>query len=657
MIETHFVVALTPLIIRASLMSLAGWLLIAIARDRHPSTAVLLTRVCLVGIVICPLAILSGWSISVPVSVGGPRSESIALAGSTRLPPPVAQDPKLLRTRPAVPATVSESPGNRPLIPKSPQIARLDFARPVAVRPQNQETAVTIAHKQSEKNLTSAPTIEMGIILMWAAFLTWIVGVTILLIRICIAQLRTWSCIRSSDPSGAEFQLLADQIGRRIGVNRAVPIRISDKVSGPCTAGIFRPVVLIPASWSVGRTADQNRMVLAHELSHAHFHDAGWNMLALIVAAVGWPNLILHKIAVDHRLACEYRCDATASRIIGSAPVYRRQLARWAIEIRDNAVAKRSSRAIGLPMAQRSMMNHRLNWLRSRRHSQPPQLGRRRLVVAIAGLLLIAIATLRPVPANSPDPPDSREPAATVDGEKATADEQAIASYRVRRDSMAMSSNQTEPDFNWQEPETVVCSVTDAEGEPVTGAIVQVSSLTDQAGQSFSFLMFDSWKTNERGEIALVLPAGSSEFRVAVKAENFAHFRDEFRTAEKITVQLTSGMTVRVRAIGPDERALPDAFPMVEDSNIFGREFVKQKDGTHQSPTLNPDRRLMRVVDGSDAGRTHPVQRRDRHLRLHGDRRGWHLRRDTAARYSARRAVERRCTTPDQKWICACCCP
>ena len=602
MIDILFANEWTSLIVRTSLISLVGWALVAFFRDRHPARAALIARVSLLAIVGCPLTILAGWSIDVPVISGESKTDTISLADVDQIHrsddglPPVGVKPDRPLDIPKRPIAQSDT-ANRPL-PTAP-IKLTDRVvagetttdtQPVSRRPEN---VAALPAKVS-----ADPQVRIGFagLAIRAAFFIWFLVASFLLTRIFLTLFRTAAHIRSSEPSDTALQSLADEVGSEAGIDRLVPIRISGHVTGPCTAGIFRPVVLIPEAWSSGRTKQQYRMLFAHELSHVRSHDAAWDLLASIVAAAGWPNLLLHRIAREHRLACEYRCDAAASRLVGNAATYRRQLAQWAIEIRGNNVMPALA---ALPMAQQSLLIQRLNWLQSNRVDRPVKPTRRLLFVAIIGMLLTSIAALRPVTATVlPEPPES------VAGTEKTADntDNIMASYRVRRDSMAMSSNQTEPDFNWQEPETVVCSVTDAEGEPVAGAIVQVSSLTDRAGQSFSFLMFDTWKTNERGEISLVLPDGSSEFRVAVKAENFAHFRDEFRTAEKITVQLTSGTTVRVRAIGPDERALPDAFPMVEDSNILGREFVKQQDGTHQSPTLNPDRRLMRVVDGSDAG-------------------------------------------------------
>ena len=57
---------------------------------------------------------------------------------------------------------------------------------------------------------------------------------------------------------------------------------------------------------------------------------------------------------------------------------------------------------------------------------------------------------------------------------------------------------------------------------------------------------------------------------------------------------------IRVRATNENNELLPDVFPVVEGSDFRRRNFEKQEDGSHLSPSLSPDRRWMWLVDGSN---------------------------------------------------------
>ncbi len=69
----------------------------------------------------------------------------------------------------------------------------------------------------------------------------------------------------------------------------------------------------------------------------------------------------------------------------------------------------------------------------------------------------------------------------------------------------------------------------------------------------------------------------------------------------ELTQDLKLGRTITVRATDEQGNLLPDAFPMVQKSRVFGREFKQQPDGTLLSPDLSVQRRWMRVADGSRA--------------------------------------------------------
>lgn len=97
-------------------------------------------------------------------------------------------------------------------------------------------------------------------------------------------------------------------------------VRIAPDV-GPAVVGLLRPEIVIPR-WLLGCTADEQRLVLAHESEHLHGRDhlllaAG----CLIVALVPWHPAVWWMLA-RLRLAIELDCDARVIRRGVSAKAY-----------------------------------------------------------------------------------------------------------------------------------------------------------------------------------------------------------------------------------------------------------------------------------------------------------------------------------------------
>lgn len=121
----------------------------------------------------------------------------------------------------------------------------------------------------------------------------WLVGFVFSLIRLGLAMrgLAAWRR-RSS---------LVDRVDK-------VEIRELVGLRGPVAAGIFRPVIFVPESWSAwpGRTQE---MVLAHEMAHHRRRDPLWRLVSRFACALYWFHPLVHWMSRRLAEQCEFACD------------------------------------------------------------------------------------------------------------------------------------------------------------------------------------------------------------------------------------------------------------------------------------------------------------------------------------------------------------
>ena len=158
---------------------------------------------------------------------------------------------------------------------------------------------------------------------------------------------------------------------------------------GPAVIGVFRRHIVVP-SWTLGLPADEQRLVVAHELEHARSGDP---LLALagVCAAVIMPwNPALWWQLSRLRLAIELDCDARViARKAGDAIAYSRLL----VSVGERALATRQP---VLAMSRsRSSLAKRFDALLKRDTVRP------RRVLALSVLAAGTVASLAFVP-----PPD-----------------------------------------------------------------------------------------------------------------------------------------------------------------------------------------------------------------------------------------------------------
>ena len=107
------------------------------------------------------------------------------------------------------------------------------------------------------------------LVLLWAA------GAALMTLRLSLGlQWVRTRTLPNHYHADAGWQARATALAQRMGIRRPVRLGVSDDaLEGPITAGILRPIVLLPASLVSGLPPDLLEALLAHELAHVRRHD------------------------------------------------------------------------------------------------------------------------------------------------------------------------------------------------------------------------------------------------------------------------------------------------------------------------------------------------------------------------------------------------
>ncbi len=153
-------------------------------------------------------------------------------------------------------------------------------------------------------------------------------------------------------------------LAKRLGVKRTVRVAVSDAVATPLVLGIWRSVIVLPASLVTRCPADALEMILTHELMHVRRWDNAVNLLQRIVECVFFYQPFVWIFSNALRVEREHCCDE-AVLDGGAEPV------AYARLLQEMAEALGRGTAFELPLVN-SMADHAVV-KRIRRIMRPPQ--------------------------------------------------------------------------------------------------------------------------------------------------------------------------------------------------------------------------------------------------------------------------------------------
>jgi HEAT repeat protein/beta-lactamase regulating signal transducer with metallopeptidase domain len=224
-------------------------------------------------------------------------------------------------------------------------------------------------------SLSRLPDPAMMLTLAWLTGMAWMLG------RLLVGVANVRRIVQSSVPAdGADWQRLVDDARASIGAEPRARIVISEEAAMPFTYGLFRPVIVLPATadeWSTER----RRSVLLHELAHVRRRDLVTNAIVQLACAVYWFHPLVRLAARRVRIEAERACDALVVAAGTRPSDYAGDLLEIARTMRSSTTA-----AVALAMARRSDFEGRLLAILS------PDAGRNMLTATRAALVALSFA-------------------------------------------------------------------------------------------------------------------------------------------------------------------------------------------------------------------------------------------------------------------------
>lgn len=203
--------------------------------------------------------------------------------------------------------------------------------------------------------------------LPWQAAMAWLwfAGMAAWLLFAACAQARFRAGLRDAVPLA--------------GVSMGWPVvRAASPMIGPALVGAWRPRIVVPADFEQRYDAVEQRLILAHEATHARRRDGWWCLLAQACAALCWFHPLAWWALGALRQDQELACDAAVLRQCGGS---RRRYAQAMLKTPTAMHAL----PIGCSWSSRHPLTERIAMLKA---SQPSP--RRRLTGLLTGLVLAA---------------------------------------------------------------------------------------------------------------------------------------------------------------------------------------------------------------------------------------------------------------------------
>lgn len=156
--------------------------------------------------------------------------------------------------------------------------------------------------------------------------------------------------IHFSQPAPAVWQERIPVLAERIGLTRAVQLKLSARVAVPCVIGHLKPAILLPAALLTQLSRAELEAVLLHELGHIRRNDYLVGLIQSFIRTLyffNWPVLWI-SAQIDRER--EFACDDIAVNGCKSRTFYAETLARLSELSTSELSASAFSRNGGLTM-------------------------------------------------------------------------------------------------------------------------------------------------------------------------------------------------------------------------------------------------------------------------------------------------------------------
>ncbi|HEY7854802.1 MAG TPA: M56 family metallopeptidase [Terriglobales bacterium] len=187
----------------------------------------------------------------------------------------------------------------------------------------------------------------------WGAFIggLWLLGSLALAGRFVAALAQLRGLVRNAGEADANAQMRFQRLCARMGVGRAVTLKVSAAIDVPQASGIVQPVILVPAA-TTHWPAERWTLVMAHELAHAQRRDPMWLWMAHWAQAVFWWNPLVWRAARRQSLASEQACDDVALALATSDGIEAEAYAGHLVAVARALLTGRRRSSLAAAMAQ-----------------------------------------------------------------------------------------------------------------------------------------------------------------------------------------------------------------------------------------------------------------------------------------------------------------
>jgi beta-lactamase regulating signal transducer with metallopeptidase domain len=316
------------------------------------------------------------------------------------------------------PETKSSTPAVAVMQPDADVAATPAADSPVvasSVKEDSDEQPVEIAAAKSSLMKSVAP---------WIVFV-YAIGVVLMLVRLCFSaananRLVRTATIQKDDRLDQMVQLISQQWNMRI----APVVAVTQQVVVPHVVGLFRPVILLPASAMTGLSTDELSLVLAHEIAHLRRFDLWAAMVQRFAEAVLFFNpavwLLSRRVSEFREFCCD---DLVCQNAAASQKEIGIRYAQALLQVVSLSAADRSNNpgltALAASGRSPSELRRRIARLLNEPLSEPFPAGRSLLILFGACLLWLTLPVL--LPTNLSNGPNSSATLADDQGDgKAT---------------------------------------------------------------------------------------------------------------------------------------------------------------------------------------------------------------------------------------------
>lgn len=168
--------------------------------------------------------------------------------------------------------------------------------------------------------------------------LLWSIGASLLSLRLALGAWWLRDLRRQAVPESGAWQACVDRLVPALGIRRPVEVRIVANGTTPMVAGIWRPMVLLPAAVLARMPVDLLEALVVHELAHVSRHDGLVNLAQGAIEALLFYHPVVWWLSHRIRIERELVADDVAARLTGQP----RQLAIALSEL-DRLAARRQA--------------------------------------------------------------------------------------------------------------------------------------------------------------------------------------------------------------------------------------------------------------------------------------------------------------------------